>query len=697
LGIAGIVFGAGVFFYYVKDAPKLIPEKLEAAASSKFFDKDGNLIADLGKEHRELLEIGEISELLTDGITSIEDQRFYKHHGFDLIRIFGSIFHNLTHSSTQGGSTLTQQLVKLSYFSTKASDQTLKRKAQEAWLAIQLERHSSKSEILTYYANKVYMGNGIYGMKTAAKTYYKKEIKDLTLAQAALLAGIPQAPSEYNPYNNPETARRRRDLVLYTMLEEKKITQDEYKEAKKTNINDGLQKLEEDNQDFKQYDPYLVEVIKEVKEKTGKNVWTDGLSVYTNIDSKAQERLYNIVNTGNYVNFPDEEMQIAATLIEVQTGKVRAQIGGRNIPENISLGSNRATQNDRDWGSTMKPVVDYGPAIEYLHYSTAQIFNDSKYYYPGEQEQIYDWDLKYLGSMTMRRALVESRNVPAVKALEAVGLDKAKEFLSKIGINYPELFYANAISSSTHIKDEKQGVSSLRIAAAYAAFANNGVFNQPYYIEKIIYNDGVKEIYKPKTTRAMEAATAYMITDMLKGVLTTGTGQKAKSPGLFEAGKTGTSNYSDEDLKKSADLTSYSNQNLLMAPDESFVGYTPHYSLSVWSGYNNRLTPVMQKDFHVVTDVYRQLMSYVMAQVKNKDWEKPDEVIQYGSELYLKNSPGYTGGKSTSKYYGYSYNNAPSSASESSTTNPSSTEESSTASSSTESANSSSEAPVVTP
>ncbi|MDR0691248.1 MAG: PBP1A family penicillin-binding protein [Streptococcaceae bacterium] len=639
-----------MFFYYIKDAPKLVPEKLEVAASSKFFDKDGNLIADLGKEHRELLEVGEISEQLIDGITSIEDQRFYKHHGFDLIRILASAFHNLIHSSTQGGSTLTQQLVKLSYFSTKASDQTLKRKAQEAWLAIQLERRSSKSEILTYYANKVYMGNGIYGMKTAAKSYYKKEIKDLTLSQAALLAGIPQAPSEYSPYNNPESAKKRRDLVLFTMLDEKKITHDEYEAAKNTNIDDGLQELKEDIQDFKQYDPYLVEVIKEVKEKTGKNVWTDGLNVYTNIDSKAQERLYNIVNTSDYVNFPDEEMQIAATLIEVQTGKVRAQIGGRNIPENISLGSNRATQNDRDWGSTMKPMVDYGPAIEYLHYSTAQIFNDSKYSYPGTQDQIYDWDLKYMGLMTMRRALVESRNVPAVRALEAVGLDKAKEFLSKIGINYPRLFYANAISSSMHIKDDKQGVSSLRIAAAYAAFANNGVFNQPYYIEKIVYNDGVEETYKPKASRAMEAVTAYMITDMLKGVLVTETGTSAKTPGLFEAGKTGTSNYSDEDLKKDADLTAYADRNMLMAPDESFVGYTLHYSLSVWSGYDNRLTPVFQKDFHVVADVYRQLMSYAMKQIKNNDWEKPDDVIKYGSELYLKNSPGYVGGKSTPKY-----------------------------------------------
>jgi penicillin-binding protein 1A len=648
--MGSVIFGAALFFYYLKDTPKLLPETLEATASSKFFDKDGNLIADLGKEHRELLKVKEMSRQLADAIISIEDQRFYKHYGFDLIRIIGSILHNLTHSSTQGGSTLTQQLIKLSYFSTKASDQTLRRKAQEVWLAIQLERRSSKSEILTYYANKVYMGNGIYGMKTAAKSYYKKEIKDLTLAQAALLAGIVRAPSEYNPYNNQEIAKKRRNLVLLTMLEAKKITKNEYEEAKNTNIDDDIQVPREDRQNFKQYDPYLVEVIKEVKEKTGKNVWTDGLNVYTNVDSKAQERLYNIINTDTYVHFPDEKMQIAATLIEVQTGKVRAQIGGRKIPENISLGSNRATQNDRDWGSTMKPMVDYAPAIEYLYYSTAQTFNDSKHYYPGTQDQILDWDLGYMGVMSMRRALILSRNVPAVRALEVVGLEKAKEFLSKVGIIYPELFYSNAISSSTHTKDNKSGVSSLKIAAAYAAFANNGVFNQPIYVEKIIYSDGIEEIYKPKATRAMQEATAYMITDMLKDVLSEGTGKGAKTPGLYEAGKTGTSSYSEEDIKKSAELTAYASQNIIMGPDESFVGYTPCYSLSVLSGYINRLTPVVQEDFHVVTDIYRQLMSYVMAQAKNKDWEKPKEVIRYGSELYLKNSSEYVGGKSTSKY-----------------------------------------------
>lgn len=644
LTIVGIIGGTSLFLFYLKDTPELKKEKLSMIASSKIFDKDGNLIADLGKEKREFIDPNEVPKKLSDAVISVEDQHFYEHHGLDIIRIFGSALHNFTHSSIQGGSTLTQQLIKLSYFSTKKSDRTIKRKVQEAWLALKIERKYSKQEILTNYLNIVYMGNQIHGFKTAANAYYNKPLRELNTAQIALLAGMPQAPSIFDPYTNPETTKKRRDLVLLSMLKNEKIEKPEYEEAIKIPIDEGLQPLQESISDFKLFDPYLVEVIKEVKEKTGKDVLSDGLNVYTNVNSDAQQRLYDIVNTDRYIEFPDEQMQIAATLIDVKTGKVRAQIGGRHIPEDISLGSNQATQNDRDWGSTMKPMVDYGPAVENLHYSTTQIFEDTKDkgFYPGTKDAISDWDLKYMGRITMRNALVDSRNIPAVQALEQVGLEKANKFLTKIGISYPKLFYSNAISSSSPDSTEnKYGVSSLRIAAAYAAFANDGIFQSPYYVEKVIYNDGTKEEWKPKASRAMESSTAYIITDMLKDVIANGLGKTAGTNGLYEAGKTGTSNYSDKELEKNPALKEIASKHKVIAPDENFVGYTGTYSLSVWSGYANRAIPVVYENFRIPGDVYRELMSFVMNSAENIDWKKPASVIRIGSELYLKNSPNY--------------------------------------------------------
>jgi len=643
--------GAAVFLHYISSAPKLTDKKLKTVASPKIFDKDGKLIADLGKEKRELLTPKEIPEKLEKAIVSIEDKRFFQHKGVDVIRIFGSLFHNLTHSSLQGGSTLTQQLIKLSFFSTESSAQTLKRKIQEAWLACQLERRNSKQEILTYYTNKVFMGNRIYGMKTAAAVYYKKDIKNLSIAQTALLAGIPQAPSEYNPYLNPESAKNRRDTVLKSMLDDRKISQKEYEEAVATDIAEGLQPLVNNQEKkLKIIDPYLVEVIAEVKNKTGKNLWTDGLNIYTNIDLSCQKYLYEVVNTNGHIEFPDDKMQIAATVIDARTGKVRAQIGGRNLPENSALLINRATQNDRDWGSTVKPIVDYGPAIECLHYSTAQQFNDNIHFYKDTDVQVNDWDLQYLGWMTMRKAITLSRNVPAVEALEKVGLSSANRFLKKIGINYPELHYSNAISSNTNSHNSNVGISSLRIAAAYAAFANGGVYSKPYFVEKIVYDDGLEENYQPEPSRAMEEATAYIVTDLLKDVLIYGTGKNAKSRNFFEAGKTGTSNYSDEDIRRDTILQNLSKRNQIFAPDETFVGYTRNYAISVWCGYQNRLTPVLDKYFKIPGDIYREIMQFAMKNKKNLDWVKPKSVTQYGSELYLRNSPSYKSPNYSSSY-----------------------------------------------
>lgn len=690
--IAAVLAGGSLFAYYVSSAPKLSESKLSSTNSSLIYDSSGNLIADLGSEKRESVTADNIPLNLVNAITSIEDKRFFKHRGIDVYRILGAAFNNFTSSSTQGGSTLDQQLIKLAYFSTSESDQTLKRKAQEAWLALQMERKYTKEEILTFYINKVYMGNGNYGMLTAAKSYYGKDLKDLSIAQLALLAGIPQAPSQYDPYTNPDAAQSRRDIVLAEMYEDGNITKGEYDTAVATPVTDGLQTLTETSSYDAYLDNYIKEVIEEVSDKTGQDIYSAGLKVYTNVDTDVQQYLWNVYNTDYYVSYPDSDLQVASTIIDVTNGNVIAQLGSRNQDTSVSLGTNQSVLTDRDWGSTMKPITDYAPAIENgIYTSTAATTNDSKYYWPGTSTQIYNWDRQYYGTMTIQTAIQQSRNVPAVKALEAVGLDAAKEFLEGLGIYYPQLYYSNAISSSTSDSDEKYGASSEKMAAAYAAFANGGIYYEPQYINKIEFNDGTTQTYSSSGTRAMKETTAYMMTSMLKTVLTYGTGTEAAISGVYQAGKTGTSNYSDDELEEIEESTGiYNSVVATMAPDELFVGYTTQYSMAVWTGYKDRMTPIYGDGLNIAADVYKAMQSYLNEKYGSgsKDFTVPSGVYTSGSYVYLSGSSNnYTYSSTSSSVYSNIYGSSSTSSEEESSTAESTSENSSSTESSNEADN----------
>ena len=629
------VLGALIFGYYAMKAPTLSEKDLVATTSSKIYDNKNNLIADLGAEKRINVTANEIPTDLVNAIIAIEDHRFFNHRGVDIVRIGGSFLHNL-HGGSQGGSTLTQQLIKLTYFSTSASDRTLSRKIQEAWLATQLEKKATKQEILTYYVNKVFMANGNYGMQTAAKSYYGKDLKDLSLPQVALLAGMPQAPNQYDPYSHPEAAQQRRNLVLKEMLDMKSISNKQYEAAVNTPVTDGLQSLSSSSSYPAYMDNYLKEVIEQVEEETGYNLLTTGMDVYTNVDTEAQKKLWDIYNTDEYVNYPDDEMQVASTVIDVNNGKVIAQLGSRHQSSNVSFGTNQAVETNRDWGSTMKPISDYAPALEHEEYtSTAATTTDAPYNFPHSSTPVYNWDRSYYGSMSITYAIQQSRNVPAVKALEKVGLKQAKKFLNGLGIDYPEMVYANAISSNTSDSSNKYGASSEKMAAAYAAFANGGTYYKPKYVSRVVFSDGTTKEFESEGTRAMKATTAYMMTDMMKTVLLSGSGTNAAISGIYQAGKTGTSNYADNEIGKLT-KNAYSN---IVTPDELFVGYTPEYAMAVWTGYSNRFTPVLDNGIQVATDVYRQMMLY-LANNNNSghtDWTQPSGLYRSGSYLYLNN------------------------------------------------------------
>ena len=652
-----VIAGGGLFAYYVSSVPKLTENKLQSTNSSRIYDGNGGLIADLGSEKRESASTDEIPIILVNAITSIEDKRFFTHRGIDVYRIMGAAINNLRHNSTQGGSTLDQQLIKLAYFSTNTSDQTLKRKSQEIWLSLQMERQYTKQEILTFYVNKVYMGNGYYGMKTAAKSYFGKELGDLSVAQAALLAGIPQAPTQYDPYTNPDAAKERRNTVLNEMYEDKNISKEEYVQAKATDISDGLLPLTNKASYEPYLDNYIKQVIEQVSTEANADIYSAGLDVYTNLDPDIQKYIWNVYNSNDYIAYPDDKFQVASTIIDVTNGRVVAQLGSRHQDENIALGTNQAVQTDRDWGSTMKPITDYAPAIEKRVYTnTGTTVYDTPYNFPGTSTPVYNWDRKYYGSISLTYAIQQSRNVTAVKALQATGLDYAQSFLKDLGIEYPEMFCSNAISSSTTSSDPKYGASSEKMAAAYASFANGGTYYKPSYIKSIKFEDGSTKSYDSKGVEAMSPQTAYMMNSMLKQVLTGGTATEAYVPGTINAGKTGTSNYSDDEyyqVQKESGV--YAD---LIVPDETFVGYNTKYAMAIWTGYENRKTPLYGSDLNIAKQIYGLTSRYLnqMYGAGSKDFDMPSGVYNNGSYVFLT-------GSSTSNVYNGSLGTSSSSSS----------------------------------
>lgn len=620
LWVAGIVVllmvaSAALFFYYASSAPKISRSDLTSQSITTIYDDQNRVISRLGAQKREYAKDNQIPKQLKNAVVSIEDRRFYKHHGVDTIRILGAATSNVFGRSAgmQGGSTLTQQLVKLSVFSTAASDRTLKRKAQEAWLAINVEQHFSKSQILDFYINKVYMGNGIYGMQTAAQYYYGKDLKDLDLSQLALLAGMPQSPTYYNPLvSNTKYATQRRNEVLNAMVRSNYITQSQANQAASESVTAGLDPDHGNISgsgtavDSKVVDPYVKQVLADLQAQ-GYNPYSDGLKVHTNLDLDAQQHLYDAANKN--VQFQNDKMQAGVAVTDPHNGQIIAMLGGRHTG-NVVYGLNRAVQSNRSSGSTAKPLMDYGPAIEYLQWPTFKLIADTRFVFPGTNTVLHDFDKKYKGNMTMREALVQSRNVPAIRALQAVGIKRATSFLDGLGISQKQPYtLQNGIALY---------ISPLQVSAAYAAFANGGTYYKPYYISSITTQDGSVKQFNPKGKRAMNKATAYMITDMLKGVFTDsqGSATDARLNGVNQAGKTGTTNYPEN-----------SSQSGVM--DSWMAGYTKNYSIAVWTGYDHPLEPggsISEQYVKSAQLLYKDLMQYLDSQNHASDWTMPDTV-----------------------------------------------------------------------
>ncbi len=613
VGIALFVGGAGLFAYYVSKAPDLDEEALKDPISSEIYDVNGDLFATIGAgENRKYIDYEDIPPQMVDAITATEDARFFDHFGIDIWRLGGAVVANLRDGfGAQGASTITQQVVKNSFFT---NEKKLERKAQEAWLAIQLERKYSKEEIFEMYFNKVLMSGTVYGFGTAAEYFYGKELKELSLEEMAVLAGMPQSPNNYNPFKNPDRAKQRRDIVLSLMVQHGKISEADAAAAKKTDVAAGLLPEEERKSTAaSKYPAFLDVVLNELGEKEKESVLAEGIKVYTTLDPKAQETVESVMNDDS--NFPTETIESGISVIDTQTGAIAAVGGGRNYKGRIY---NYADDlKVRAPGSTMKPIVDYGPAIEYLKWSTGETIVDEPMTYPNSKQKINNFDRQYMGTMTVRKALYASRNVPAVKTLMAVSKEQSQEFVSKLGIDVKNLEYSDAIGGGNI------NISPIQMAASYAAFGNEGIYTEPYSISKIEYRDGSTESLKPKSAPAMSDSTAYMVTDMLRDVVSSkpdASGTAANVPGVDIAGKTGTTNYSSDDFTKY-------NLPSSAVPDSWFVGYSPNYSIAIWSGYEKRTDPITSwEERRLPQKLFKSIMTDLSDNVPNTKFKQPDSV-----------------------------------------------------------------------
>lgn len=624
VGIAMFAVGASVFAFYAAQAPKLDEELLKDPVSSKFYDANGKVFYTMGDQEREHVAYEDIPSSMRDAIIATEDSRFFQHHGIDFVRLGGAVLANFRFGfGSQGGSTLTQQVIKNSFLN---NGKTLKRKAQEAYLAIQLEREYSKEEIFEMYFNKVLMSGRIYGFGTASKFFYGKNLKDLTLSQQALLAGMPQAPNAYNPFKNPDRAEKRRNIVLGLMYQHKKITKEQMEAAKQVDIKEGL--LPENKRksaSSSKYDAFIDVVLKELDENGDEKALEDGVNVYTTLDTSAQKIVEKTMN--NDANFPTKDIQAGLSVIDTETGAIVAVGGGRDYGPERGFNYAEALKN-RQPGSTMKPLMDYGPAIENLKWSTGQTIVDEPMTYTGTNQQINNFDHQYKGTITIRQALYNSRNIPAVKTFKEVGADKAKSFVKNLGIN------ANNVTESDAIGGGQINLSPIEMAGAYAAFGNNGIYTKPHAIKKIVYRDGkTAKSYTPDPVPAMSDYTAYMVTDMLRDVVSSkfgASGTAAGIAGLDVAGKTGTTNYSSDDFSKWGLPAS-------SVPDSWFSGYTSKYSIAVWSGYTNYKNPITTSAERVLPQqLFRIVMSQISANTQTPDFTQPNSVVRVGSELYVK-------------------------------------------------------------
>lgn len=654
----GLGAGAGVVVAIVSNTPQFSGSNLKFYESSEIYDDQNHLVTKVyGMENRTIVPYNKLPKDLINAVVAVEDKRFWKHHGIDPYNLLAAVWDNLKKMGKgRGGSTITQQLAKNAFLTPERS---IKRKLQEMWIAIQLERKYTKEEILEMYLNgPLPYSHQAFGVEAASQVYFGKHVWELNLAQSAMLAGIPNAPTLYSPYLNYENAKKRQAVVLDAMVENHYITKEQAEEAKKADLQlVGLDRVKQTSASQQYpggyFTDYVIEVTRDIlmkqfglDEQTALNqIYQNGLKIYTTMDSKLQKKAEEVM--ANPENHPQSDRdrygdlpQGALAVVQPGTGYVKALVGGWE--HKATFGLNRAVDDPHQPGSAIKPIAVYAPAME-AGLTPATVFDDVPMQYPGiKGVWPENYDLKFRGLTTIREGIQWSINTVAVRTLETIGVERGVRMAKELGLNHivsrtgnsPELLkyiaqradYQAMLKNNPNLTPEEWarrynddhlplalggvsiGVTPLEMASAYAAFSNKGIYVAPTVVVKITDRNG-KVIYenKPVKRKAMSEETAYLMADMLKTVIKSGTGTRANI-GRPAGGKTGTT-----DSKNTA----------------WFVGMTPDYAAAVMIGFDRDRESPMKNVFGGTypAAIWKQVMLAAHEGLPVRDFERPAKIV----------------------------------------------------------------------
>ena len=608
LGISSItLIGLVYLTYLLNQEADLSNLDTDLMKPTVIYDEKSEEASKISANKTEGVAIEEVPEHVIDAVLSIEDHRFYEHNGIDIKGIIRAAFENLFAGGiVQGGSTITQQLAKNTILTP---EKTFERKIKEVVIASQIEYQYTKNEILEMYLNQIYFGHGAWGIQNACRVYFGKNVEDVTLAEAAMLAGLIHSPSALDPYKNFDSAKKRQGVVLSQMKVFNEIDEADYEKALREDIR--LTKLSDPLKG--KYPFYVDQVIYEAVHKYGlkqDDLLTGGYKIYTELDQNMQETVEKVYEEDAYFtdgSNPDEETESAAVLLDPNDGGVRALVGGRS--EHVFLGYNRATQLKTQPGSTMKPLAVYTPALE-EGYGIKDLLLDEKTEFAGGYSPKNN-NNQYDGEVPMFEAVYKSKNIPAVWLLNEIGIQTGMDAAERFGINLGDANRQLGLA----LGGGEVSVSPLNMAQAYSALANEGVMHEAHLIKKIVNKSGeTVAAFEGKEKKVTTKKVAKDMTTMLKGVVDhkEGTGRYARVEGWDIAGKTG-----------STQVVGATAQNAIK--DQWFVGYSPNLVGAVWSGYDKTTS-----EQYLVRDstkgsaiVFQKIMSGALPNVKNEKFDVP--------------------------------------------------------------------------
>ncbi|GAA3017896.1 PBP1A family penicillin-binding protein [Tetragenococcus solitarius] len=561
-----VILVMSIYLFYIAKTTKVQELKAGLQEETVIYDKQENEAGSVSSQKGTYIEVKDMSPYIVDAVVSTEDRNFYQHHGFDLKGIARAGLRMIIRRNTSGGggSTITQQLAKNAYLSL---DQTFNRKAKELFLAIEIEKNYSKDEIMSMYLNNSYFGNGVWGVQDAAQKYFGVDAADLTLGESATIAGMLKGPSLYNPIDNPENATNRRDTILQLMVDNNKISEEQAKQEEQVAMSDLVHDTYQQEGDGYQYPYYFDAVIEEAEDKydiKADDLMNRGYKIYTALDTNFQNGMQEVYD--NNGNFPADAqdgtmVQSASVAVDPNTGGIQAMVGRRG--EHTFRGFNFATDMKRSPGSTIKPLSVYTPALEAGYMPDSVLKDEPQDYYDAK-----NFDGEYQGEVPMYQAVARSLNLPAVWLLHEFGLNKGYNKTKEFGIDLTssDKYYGLALGGLEY------GTSPMKMAGAYATFANGGTLYPPHLITKIVDANGavIVDNTKPSGEKIISKETSNEMNSMLLGTFSNGTAANANPYGYTVAGKTGTTE------------TDYDpDQN----NDQWIIGYTPDTVISTWLGF----------------------------------------------------------------------------------------------------------------